>query len=67
MKSSTGKTPGIKVRLARDGHLQLLDRVTGLWLASVRWRPRGEMWFELSPALTLVKRPTADSTKPALQ
>ena len=40
--------PGIKIRVAKDGVIQLVDRATGRWLANVRWRPCGEVWVELA-------------------
>lgn len=40
--------PGIKVRVTKNGVIQLVDRVTGRWLANVRWRPHGEVWVELA-------------------
>lgn len=42
------KPPGIKVRVAKGKHVQLVDRATGRWLANVRWRPCGEVWVELA-------------------
>jgi hypothetical protein len=42
------KAPGIKIRVAKDKHVQLIDRRTGVWLATVRWRPSGTMWLELA-------------------
>ena len=44
----TAQTPGIKIRLAKTGVVQLVDRETGKWLANVRWRPCGTMYVELA-------------------
>jgi hypothetical protein len=42
------KTPGIKIRTTKDMLVRLVDRVTGRWLANVRWRPCGTMYMELA-------------------
>ena len=39
--------PGIKIRVAKDKMIQLVDRVTGTWIANVRWRPCGVVVVEL--------------------
>jgi hypothetical protein len=44
------KAPGLKVcsTRAKPVRTELYD-ASGKWLATVRWRPRGESYFELSP------------------
>lgn len=47
----SAKTPGIKIRVAKDRLVQLVDRETGKWLANVRWRPSGTMYVGLAESV----------------
>jgi hypothetical protein len=44
------KAPGIRVRSTKPKPVatKLYDRETGEWIATARWRPCGEMYFELA-------------------
>jgi hypothetical protein len=44
------KAPGIRVTstLQKRVATKLYDRETGEWIATARWRPCGEMYFELA-------------------
>jgi hypothetical protein len=42
--------PGIKVRVSKDSALQLIDG-SGKWIATVIWRPRGELRVQLDEAI----------------
>jgi hypothetical protein len=48
MKSGKGKTPGIKIRVAKDKHIRLVDGGSGKWIANVFWRPNGALSIELA-------------------
>jgi hypothetical protein len=46
--SNSNQTSGIKIRVAKDKMIQLVDRETGQWIANVRWRPCGVVQLEVS-------------------
>jgi hypothetical protein len=48
MKKRKKDVPGIRIRLAKDRFLRLVDGETGKWLADVRWRPRGGIAVKLA-------------------
>lgn len=64
MKNQNAKTPGIKIRTAKETVLRLVDRATGKWLANIRWRPHGAVHVELADGVTkdLVAETQTDAT-----
>lgn len=38
---------GIKIRVAKNGSVLLFDRASGKWIATVKWRPHGELRIRL--------------------
>ncbi len=53
--------PGIRIRVAKDRMIQLVDRETGQWIANVRWRPCGVVCLELGDNVSKLLAPETRS------